>query len=155
MRRQIRFEPDDWVTAAIRETLERRYYARINAQSHLELLWQTAAFRQLQRHVGFFSDHGIVHMRDVARQLLQVLANVHGLLIPLRSPARFQRMQALGVLLAYLHDIGMVDFSDFGRTMHPEYACQAVFGPALADWLTAVWQDDCGGLSSHLARLAE
>ena len=36
-------------------------------------------------------------------------------------------------MVAYLHDIGMVDFSPFGRAMHPEFATHEVLGDALDD----------------------
>jgi hypothetical protein len=106
------------------------------------------------KHVGLFSDHGVVHARDVATQLLDVLANCHGVLIPRRNSRRFALMQGYGVLLAYFHDIGMADFSSFGRTMHPEYAAQAVFDPALDDVIDDIWQENSGGLAWHLHTLA-
>ena len=40
-------------------------------------------------------------------------------------------MKGYGVIQAYLHDIGMVDLSHFGRTMHPEYAAQAGLLPGV------------------------
>ncbi len=106
-------------------------------------------------HVGLFSDHGIVHARDIASQILTVLANCHGVLIPHRSSQRFAFMQGCGVLLAYFHDIGMSDFSDFGRSMHPEFAAQAVFDPALDDLIAAIWLENSGGLAWRLRTLAD
>ena len=106
-------------------------------------------------HVGLFSDHGVVHARDIASQILTVLANCHGVLIPRRSSQRLAFMQGCGVLLAYFHDIGMSDFSVFGRSMHPEFAAQAVFDPALDDLIAAIWSENSGGLAWRLRTLAD
>ena len=59
--------------------------------------------------MALYADHGVVHARDVARQLLQVLDIADGRLIPARTPDRLGWMKAYGVLLACLHDIGMID----------------------------------------------
>ena len=93
--------------------------------------------------------------RDIANQVLDVLATCHGVLIPRRDPQRFALMQGYGVLLAYFHDIGMVDFSVFGRSMHPEFAAQAVFDPLLDDLIDAIWRENSGGLAWHLLLLSD
>ena len=64
-------------------------------------------------------------------------------------------MKSYGVLVAYLHDIGMIDFRPFGRAMHPEFASQAVFDPAFDHVVDAIWQSDYGGIASRLRGLAE
>jgi hypothetical protein len=56
----------------------------------------------------------------VAQQVLQVLDIAHGLFLP----DRVQFMRGYGVLLAYLHDLGMSDFSHLGRATHPICATQ-------------------------------
>ncbi len=147
---------DQFAPPHIRALVEQRYYARVNEQARFEALIDDPAFLELgERHPGYFSDHGVVHMRDVAGQLLAVLDTSHGLLIPARSPERFRWMQGYGVLLACLHDIGMCDFSAFGRAMHPEAAAQAVYSPELADVMAAIWAEANGGPASRLLSLAE
>ncbi len=147
---------DRWVSAAIRDEIEHRFYRRINAQASLERLIDDPAFLAAPlNHVGLFADHGVVHVRDVASQVLTVLDVCHGVLIPSRTPRRFAFMQGYGVLLAYFHDIGMVDFSAFGRAMHPEFAAQAMFDPALEDLIEAIWQENSGGLAWQLLALAQ
>jgi metal-dependent HD superfamily phosphatase/phosphodiesterase len=88
-------------------------------------------------HPSLYSDHGVVHMRDVARQTLQVLQTVNGILIPRRSA---QQMEGFlyGVALAYLHDIGMSDLSRFGQVIHPEFAAQSIFDGSLVDVVTTM-----------------
>lgn len=147
---------DRYMPEPLRAWLEQRFYARVNAQARFDVLihdqdfWESAG-----KHVGFFSDHGVVHVRDVACQIVRVLDTIGGVLVPLRPAERFHGfMKSYGVMLAYLHDIGMVDFSLFGRAMHPEYAAQAVFS-AEFDWLVdALWDAD-GAVGARLRQLAE
>ncbi len=150
---------DRWLSPQTREAIEHRYYAEINKRARLETLSQDpnflAALRAGEAHVGLFSDHGIVHARDVARQIVTVLERAHGLLIPRRPAWRFASMQGYGVLLAYLHDIGMIDFSAFGRAMHPEYAAQAVLSAEMDDLVAALWHENSGNLAWRLTRLAQ
>lgn len=147
---------DLWLSTSIREEIERRFYAKINEQASLERLIDDPTFMaDPMHHVGLFADHGVVHARDVAAQVLTVLDTAHGVLIPRRDARRFAFMQGLGVLLAYLHDIGMVDFSQFGRIMHPEFAAQAAFDPALDDIVRAIWQENSGGVAWHLRTLVD
>lgn len=145
---------DAFLSPTLQAAIEQTYYAPINWHCRLEqLLLDPSFIEQPDRHVGLFSDHGVVHVRDVAQQVLTVLQTVYGVLIPERSSERLERMQGLGVLLAYWHDVGMVDFSTFGRKMHPERASQLIFAPELDDWLAQVWQDDRGRIASYLTAL--
>jgi len=136
--------------------VEQRYYAQINAQARFEVLIGDPRFWQAPRaHVGMYSDHGVVHVRDVARQIVQLLDDIHGILIPTRSPERLDPfMKGYGVALAYLHDIGMVDFSPLGRFMHPEYAAQAVFTAPFDPWIELLVAQNVGGMAARLQSLA-
>jgi hypothetical protein len=97
----------------------------------------------------------VVHVRDVARQIVLLLDGIHGMLIPTRSSERFDPfMKGYGVTLAYLHDIGMVDFSAFGRAMHPEYAAQAVFTAPFDPWIETLVAENIGGMAARLRALA-
>ena len=64
--------------------------------------------------------------------------------LPLRGRDRLEFMRTYGVLTAYLHDIGMVDFSSAGRAMHPEFATQEVFTDPFNSLLDAIWIEDLG-----------
>ena len=146
---------DTFLSPDIRHQIEERYYAHINSQSRFEKLQNDPVFlANMGRHVALYSDHGVVHVRNVAEQLLAVLDQQHGVLLGQRPLPRLERMKGYGVLVAYLHDIGMIDFSDFGRTMHPEYAGQAVFDPALDDIVQALWEQNSGNLPWYLLNLA-
>jgi hypothetical protein len=136
--------------------VEQTYYARINAQAQLDAaLADPSFYGDPAAHLALFNDHGVVHVRDVAQQVLRVLDHAHGTVIAWREGERIDDfMKSYGVLLAYLHDIGMIDFRPFGRAMHPEFASQAVFDPAFDHVVDALWQSDCGGIASRLRTLA-
>jgi hypothetical protein len=146
-----------YLPASVQRRLEQTYYARINADAQLEAALNDPSFyRDPSAHLALFNDHGVVHVRDVAQQILTVLEHAHGRLIARRAPERLNGfMKSYGVLVAYLHDIGMIDCSPFGRAMHPEFAAQAVFDPAFEPLLETIWQSDCGGIASRLRNLAE
>jgi hypothetical protein len=147
---------DPYLCSDVRREIEQRYYARVNAAAQLEQLIHDPEFlRDLHHDAALWPDHGIVHVRDVAHQVLRVLDVVHGILVPARDPQRFHFMQAYGVLAAYVHDIGMFDFSPFGRAMHPEVAAQAVMGAEFDDLVTAIQAENCGGIAERIAGLAQ
>jgi hypothetical protein len=135
--------------------VEQRYYAKINDQARFEVLIEDQRFWEAPRaHVGLYSDHGVVHVRDIARQIVLLLDAIHGLLIPTRPPERLDPfMKGYGVALAYLHDIGMVDFSPLGRFMHPEYAAQAVFTAPFDAWIEMLVAENVGGMAARLQSL--
>ena len=144
-------ELDEFLPRDVRTFLEERFWRPIEAQATLEVLRDDPEFlADPGRHPAIFADHGVVHVRDVAIGLTRLLDTINGVLLPCRSPERQRFVQALGVGLAYLHDIGMVDMTRSGRRVHALFAAHAAFGP------------DVGPLVDHLlatgpvgARLAE
>ena len=108
------------VAELFRSRIEAEYYGQVSAQATLESVACDAEFlRDPMSHVALYSDHGIAHVRDVVRQVVHVIDTIHGVLIPFRPPVRLDFLRGYGVLLAYLHDIGMRDFSAFGHRMGP------------------------------------
>jgi len=139
------------IDRSFREYIEERFYRRVAERARLEHLQSDTQFLQdPQSHLGLYSDHSHIHVRDVARQTLEVLAIAHGKLIPVYEAAEWEFMQSLSVHLAYLHDIGMAEFSKEGRFMHPEYAAQFVFQPDFQPLLDQLWKGNSGGLPSFL-----
>lgn len=124
---------DEFLPPDLRDHLERRFWRPIEAGAKLEALVDDPSFYDDPgRHPAMFADHGVVHVRDVAGGLVHLVDTVDGVLLPARPEARRRFMAALGVALAYLHDIGMVDMSRIGRRVHPQYAAHAAFGPDAA-----------------------
>ncbi len=140
----------------IRLGIEYHYYRQVNAQASFTALVRDPDFLQNpMTHVGLYSDHGVVHVRDVAAQILRVLDVIAGVLVSGRSASRLGFMKAYGTMTAYLHDIGMRDFTSFGREMHPEFATQEVFTPRFDPWIDLLWNENWGNLAWRLKTLAE
>jgi hypothetical protein len=144
---------DAFLDPEVRRGIEETWSARINEQASLAAALADPSFLEApSRHVALYADHGVVHARDVALMLLQVLNTADGRLIPARAPDRLGWMKAYGVLLACLHDIGMADCSAQGRAMHPEFATQVVLGPEF-DGILRRLRDDAGGVAARIVRL--
>ncbi|WP_448602389.1 Crp/Fnr family transcriptional regulator [Thermoleptolyngbya sp.] len=69
--------------AAFTQYIEDNYYAQVTAQSRLEAVVRDPEFlNNPLKHVALFSDHGVLHGRDIAGKIVQVIRQIHGLLIP-------------------------------------------------------------------------
>jgi hypothetical protein len=135
--------------------IEKNFYGRVTEQSTLEAIVNDDSFLENPlKHVALFSDHGIVHGKDIASKIERVLCHINGFLIPERSGSRMEFMLGYGVMLAYLHDIGMRDFSAFGRAMHPEFAAQLVFTPEFDPLVDLLWQENSGNVAWRLMNLS-
>ncbi|MEM7116266.1 MAG: hypothetical protein AAF614_27765 [Chloroflexota bacterium] len=140
----------------IRSMIEQNFYAKVNQQAFLDTVARNEDFlADPLQHVTVYSDHGVVHVRDVASNIITVLDTINGVLIPKRSLSEIEFMKGYGVMLAYNHDIGMMDFSAFGRAMHPEFAAQAVFNPQFDEVVATVWRENWGNVAWRLMNLAE
>lgn len=134
--------------------IEQAYYGQVTEQSKLETVVQDPDFlRNPLKHVALFSDHGILHGRDIASKIIRVIQQIQGLLIPLRTSNRLEFMLGYGTILAYLHDIGMKNFSAFGRAMHPEFAAQLMFTAEFDAWIDLLWQENAGNVAWRLLNL--
>ncbi|MCP4346022.1 MAG: hypothetical protein GY795_10915 [Desulfobacterales bacterium] len=138
-----------------RTFIEQNYYAHVELQARLEYFIKDKDFKKdPSQHVAIYSDHGIVHVRDVAEKIIELIPLTNGVLIPSRDINRLEFMKGYGVLLAYLHDIGMKDFSVAGRTMHPEFAAREVFKPLFDRFIHMVWDENWGNIAWHLHNLS-
>lgn len=146
---------DRYLPEQVRTYLEQTYYARVGDQSRLEAALADPNFHStLIEHTALYSDHSVVHVRDVAQHVLHVLDSINGVLIPRRAPDRLENfMKSYGLAVTYLHDIGMTNFSASGRAMHPEFAAQLVFAPESDDFIDWLWTANCGGLADYLIDL--
>jgi hypothetical protein len=143
------------VAELFRSRIEAEYYGEVSGQGTLEnVACNTEFLRDPMGHVAFFPDHGIAHVRDVVKQIVLVVDTIHGVLIPFRQPVRLNFLRGYGVLLAYLHDIGMRDFSAFGRAMHPEFAAQAVFRRDFDALVDAIYEENSGNAPWRALSLA-
>lgn len=134
--------------------LNDNFYQKVVDKSKIENLFDDADFwKDPTKHLALYADHSIHHIKDVAMQGLEVLNNIHGLLIPLRSQERLVMMKGYLLLLTYLHDIGMVNYSPIGRSIHAEFAGQYVFSKEFQEQFTKLWKTNCAGIPWHLLNL--
>jgi hypothetical protein len=125
---------DELLPARVRETLEERYWRPIQEAAVLERFADDSAFiADPVNHIALFSDHGVVHVRDVAAGVHSLAATVNGVLLPGRPPERQAFLAGYGVLAAYIHDIGMHDQTRVGRRLHPVYAAHVAYDSGLDD----------------------
>ena len=145
---------DNYLPEDFRQFIEEHFYAKVATQARLEHLKNDPLFHHKPlKHIGLYTDHGVVHVRDVTLQTLEVINTANGTLIPRREKGDLETMRACGLQLAYLHDIGMADFSEFGRFMHPEFAAQFVYCPEFEPYLELLWQENAGNIPWKLMRL--
>ena len=152
---ELMLQVDKYLPEKLRLRIE-SYYARVSEQAQLDVVVFNEEFlASPMTHVAMYSDHGIVHVRDVATNIVHVLNSINGVLVPKRTAAQLDFMRGYGVMLAYNHDIGMMNFSAFGRAMHPEFATQEVFAPAYHEIVDAIWDENCGNVAWRLMTLAD
>ena len=121
-------ELDPHIPTDLRERLEESLWRPIEAQSTLEVLPRDADFlADPGSHPAMFADHGVVHVRDVATGLVRLTELMNGLYLPARPPDRVAVMQTVGVAMAYIHDVGMVDMTRVGRATHAIYGAHLAF----------------------------
>jgi hypothetical protein len=127
-------ELDQLLPAQLRATLEERFWRPIEQATTLEALADDPAFlADPVNHPALFSDHGVVHARDIAASFLTVADIANGCLLARRDPERQTFLAAYGILITYLHDVGMHDQTRAGRSLHAVYAAHVAFGRDLDD----------------------
>lgn len=144
----------DCLPDPLRLALEARYWAPIGDAARIEAVIDDPALHaDPARHPALFSDHGVVHVRDIAIGAVDLAERLPGLLLPRRElgPRRF--VQGLAVLLTYFHDIGMAEATAAARRVHPQFAAQTVLGADFDSLAHALWQADAGGLRSRVQAL--
>ena len=126
-----RYLPED-----VRTILEERFWHAVEEKSTLEAFSHDRTILGApDTHPALFSDHGVVHARDVAAGTLELANVVDGRLLPARPVDRREFVTALAVLIAYIHDVGMNDPTPEGRRAHAIYAAQMPFSGAMDDVL--------------------
>ena len=125
--------------------LEERFWRPVEAGSTVEALRDDDAFGS-----ALLSDHGIVHVRDIAAGVVELAATVEGVLLPFRPAGRRDFVVGLAVMLTYVHDVGMRDPTPTGRRIHALYAAHLPFSGAMDDVLDDLF-DDGGPVVRRLA----
>ena len=132
---------DRYIPEDARTILEQRFWHAVEENATLEAFsGDGTVLSMADAHPALFSDHGIVHARDVAAGTLELAAVVEGGLLPARSSDRREFVAALAVLIAYIHDVGMNELTRDGRRVHAIYAAQIPFSGAMDDVLARLWE---------------
>ena len=88
-------ELDRFVGPKIRARLEERYWRPIERATCAEsFLDDEAFFADPGGHPATFSDHGVVHVRDVARRAVRLAEQLDGGLLPSRCDNRLRWSRA-------------------------------------------------------------
>jgi hypothetical protein len=134
---------DRYIPADVRTVLEERFLRPVEEMATLEVISADGSLAATPGlHPALYADHGIVHARDVAANVLAVAGTVRGRLVPERTDERWEFVVGLAVLLAYFHDVGMSDPSPDGRRIHPLHAAHVPFSGEMDDVLTRLWESD-------------
>ncbi len=134
---------DRHLAGEVRSMLEERLWRGVGAGLTVEALrGDDTLATSPGSHPALFSDHGIVHVWDVASGVVDLAAVTNGVLLPLRPAERQEFVVGLGVLLAYVHDSGMVDSTPEGRRIHALHAAHVPFSGAIDDVLDLLLRGD-------------
>lgn len=134
--------------------IEQRYWEPIRTAALPErFVTDPTLLEDPSRHPALFSDHGVTHVRDIARNTDALARLPQGSLISARTSDRTEFVRVVAVLLAYLHDIGMVAPTLPGRRVHPQFAAQVALGAAFDDIADELWACNVGGTATRLSAL--
>lgn len=129
------------------ELISKQYYSKIPQGVDFDHIIHDKAFLDgVSKHIAFFGDHGLHHVINVAEQVPVILNSVLGIYIPKRDTHHREFIKNYGILLGFIHDIGMSDVSMFGRTMHGEFGAQEVFTPNFTPIFNALWRENVGNI---------
>jgi len=121
--------------------LEERFWHTVEENSTVEAFSHDGTLLVApEKHPALFSDHGVVHARDIAAGTLELVDVLDGRLLPARAPERREFIAALGVVIAYIHDVGMNDPTRDGRRLHPIFAAQIPFSGEIDDAMSGLWE---------------
>jgi hypothetical protein len=138
----------------LRTLIEQRYWAPIEARTVMEHIVIDPSFRTNPgRHLGLYSDHGVMHVRDVALRAIELTHKLNGSIFVERRQRDVDFVAGCAVLLVYLHDVGMGASID--RKVHAPFASQLVFSETFSDVLAHLFDEDSGGLRSRITECHE
>ena len=142
------------IPQSICDLINKKYYNKIPKEVDFAHAIHSESFLEnAEDDIALFSDHGLHHIKNVAGQIPGILQCVHGIHIPKRNNVRLIFMRSYGIILGFIHDIGMSDVSLFGRAMHGEFVAQEVFKPSFAPIFKCMWNENIGNIPWHLVNL--
>jgi hypothetical protein len=146
---------DKHLSPTVRHNIEQQYYEKINAQASINVAIKDPLFlTHPLHHISLTTDHGLVHVRDVASRVLQQLEQLNGVHFPKRNAARLEFMKGYGAMLAYVHDIGMLEVKSTDHDMHAQAAAQMLFNDFFDKQLSILWDENSGNVAWRITKLA-
>jgi hypothetical protein len=125
--------------------IEQRYWLPIQVGALAEnFVGEPDLASNTHAHPALISDHGLTHVRDIARTAAELASRNDGVLIPTRSPPRAKSIRQIAVGMTYLHDIGMEAPTIEARRVHPQFAAQLALGAEFTDLIDRIWEHDPG-----------
>jgi len=135
------------IPAHICTMITEQYYANIPTKTDFEHVVHDKDFIDgAKKSVTLFGDHGLHHVTNVAEQVPLILKSILRVYIPKREAKRLDFIERYGILIGFIHDIGMSDVTKFGRTMHGEFVAQEIFQPRFQPIFRALWEENVGNI---------
>ncbi len=145
---------DQYLSPQVRHFLEANYYAKINDAARLSNIMRDTNFlAHPLEHFSLSTDHGLIHVRDIAMNLLDLLEQLNGVHFPKRNEQRLKFMQGYGVMLAYLHGLGMLDPQLIQQNLCAEFSASAIYQEKLEKELFQLWESNSGNVAWHISQL--
>lgn len=146
---------DKYFSPTVRRHIEETYYEKINLNAQLKNIVSDPVFiAHPFKHIAFSTDHGVVHVRDIAMRVLALLEELNGVHFPKRQPARLGFMKGYGVMLAYVHDVGMIDIKSIEKDNHAEISAEMMYNDFFDKQIAQLWEENSGNVAWRITQLA-
>ena len=146
---------DKYLSPTVRRNIEIACYEKINQNAQLSHIIADPVFlAHPLSHISFSPDHGVVHVRDIAARVLKLLDDLQGVHFPARSASRLDFMKGYGAMLAYIHDVGMMNVKSVEQDMYAQASAHAVFNDFFDHQLSLLWEENSGNVAWRITQLA-
>ncbi|HEV2614858.1 MAG TPA: hypothetical protein VGV92_09195 [Gammaproteobacteria bacterium] len=146
---------DKYFSPTVRRHIEEAFYEKINHNARLSNVINDPVFLAHPfKHVAFSTDHGLVHVRDIAMRVLVLLDELNGVHFSKRSPSRLGFMKGYGAMLAYVHDVGMIDIKSVEHDNHAELSAEMMYNDFFDKQVALLWEENSGNVAWRITQLA-
>lgn len=126
------------------DIIDKNYYKKIEESLVFEKIIHDPKFLESPfDHIALYTDHGMVHVKNTTKLLLELIPKVNGILMPKRDADRLNFLKGCGSLLGYIHDIGMIKLI---RGIHAEFVVHEVFSSRFDQIIDLIWQKNVAGV---------
>ena len=94
---------EPYLPKAFRTYIEDEFYAEVGEKAKLDALKKDPTFHKKPiNHIGLYSDHSVIHVRDVAMKVIELIEKINGTLIPKRAKSEVEFLKAYAPV-SYTH----------------------------------------------------